>query len=81
MAMMTETQSTIGFSDSLGTRLMAAFHAMTSMMRFHRTLRILEELNDIVLRDIGLTRGDLSDLRIASSEEAVRAMTRIRRSH
>ncbi|MDB5522588.1 MAG: hypothetical protein JWM58_351 [Rhizobium sp.] len=80
MAMITDTQATIGFSGSFLTRLMAAVHAVADVMRFHRTLRELGTLDDRTLRDIGLIRGDLIELRMASSAEALRALTLVYRA-
>lgn len=78
MAMITETQSGVGFSDSFLSNLMMAFKAVAGTLRFHRTLRILGKLDDIALRDIGLTRSDLIDLQMASTAEAINALTRMR---
>jgi len=78
MAMITQTQSGAGFAGSFLSSLMTAFKAVAETITFHRTLRTLGELDDIALRDIGLTRGDLIDLRMASSAEALNAFTRMR---
>lgn len=38
-------------------------------VRFHNTLAQLDELDDHMLRDVGLTRDDIIDLRLASSAD------------
>jgi uncharacterized protein YjiS (DUF1127 family) len=76
--MITDTPSGARYSASLSSSLSAAAQAIAAMFRFRRTLKALEALDDRQLRDIGLTRGDLTDLRMASSADAVTALARIR---
>ena len=79
MAMVTEAHSAAGFSGSFLPSLMTAFRAVVGTLKFQRTLSELDDLGDRTLRDIGLTRADLIDLRMASSAEAMRALAFIRR--
>lgn len=63
MASLARTQST---SLSL-LQTARAFARASDWARFHNTLSQLDELDDHMLRDIGLTRDDIIDLRLASS--------------
>ena len=65
MAMITETQSTAGFSGSFLSGMMASLTSFISMMTSRKTLTALDTLNDAMLRDIGLQRGDLCQARMA----------------
>jgi uncharacterized protein YjiS (DUF1127 family) len=78
MAMITETSSGAQYSASLSSSMMAATQAIAGMLRFRKTLNALDRLDDRQLRDIGLTRSDLVDLRMASSTDAVNAIGRVR---
>jgi len=78
MAMITETPSGAQYSASFSSSISAAAQAVAGMFRFRKTLSALEALDDRQLRDIGLTRGDLVDLRMASSADAVNAIGRVR---
>jgi uncharacterized protein YjiS (DUF1127 family) len=46
-----------------------AFARARDWVRFHTTLTQLDELDDHMLRDVGLTRDDIIDLRLASSAD------------
>ena len=72
MAMITETPSGAQYSASFSSSMTAAAQAVA------KTLNALDALDDRQLRDIGLTRRDLFDLRIASSADAVNAIGRVR---
>jgi uncharacterized protein YjiS (DUF1127 family) len=76
--MITDTPSGARYSASLSSSLSAAAEAIATMFRFSRTLKALDMLDDRQLRDIGLTRGDLADLRMASADHAFGALARIR---
>lgn len=78
MAMITDTPSGARYSASLTASLSAAAQAIATMFRFHRTLKALDMLDDWQLKDIGLTRGDITDLRMASADHALGALARIR---
>ena len=78
MAMITETPSGAQYSASFSSSMTAAAQAVAGMFRFRKTLNALDALDDRQLRDIGLTRRDLFDLRIASSADAVNAIGRVR---
>jgi uncharacterized protein YjiS (DUF1127 family) len=81
MTMMTESQSGAGSPGAFISGVMAACRAVAEAMRFRRTLRILSELDDHALRDIGLTRSDLFDLYVATSPiDALATLKRIRRN-
>lgn len=67
MTMITLSRSGTGLAGSLLSGPTAVIRAMTETMKFRNTLRRLEELDDHMLRDIGLSRNDLMDLRLASS--------------
>jgi hypothetical protein len=57
----------------------ALIEAIADAIRFRKTLGKLEELDDHMLRDIGLSRSDLLDLRLASS--AAETYATLRRMH
>lgn len=78
MAMITDTPSGAQYSASLSSSMTAAAQAIAGMFRFRKTLNALEALDDRQLRDIGLMRGDIADLRMASSADAVNAIGRVR---
>jgi uncharacterized protein YjiS (DUF1127 family) len=67
MTMTIDTPATTKASASLGRRLGALMAALGGWIRFRNTLTSLDELDDHALRDIGLHREDLIELRLASS--------------
>lgn len=76
MAMFAETQPISSLSLLQSAK---AFARARDWMRFHTTLSRLDELDDHMLRDIGLTRDDIADLRLASSTiETASALVRRR---
>lgn len=78
MAMITETSTGARYSGSFTASITAALQAVARMLRFRVTLNALDRLDDNQLRDIGLTRHDLFDLRNASSADTLGALSRIR---
>lgn len=78
MAMIIETPAGARYSGSFTASVRAALQAAVRMLRFRVTLNALDRLDDNRLRDIGLTRQDLFDLRSASSADALDAISRIR---
>jgi uncharacterized protein YjiS (DUF1127 family) len=76
--MITDTPHGARYSASFKSSMSAAIRAIAAMLRFRRRLNALSALDDRMLQDIGLTRSDLIELRIASSRDAVNALSRIR---
>ena len=64
MALFAETQTMSSLSLLQSAK---SFARARDWMRFHKTLSRLDELDEHMLRDIGLTRDDIADLRLASS--------------
>jgi uncharacterized protein YjiS (DUF1127 family) len=76
---MTESKSGARLSGSFLAGPRALIEAIADAIRFRKTLTKLEELDDHMLRDIGLSRSDLFDLRLASS--AAETFATLRRLH
>jgi uncharacterized protein YjiS (DUF1127 family) len=67
MTMTIDTPATTRATTSLGQRFRATMAALGGWIRFRNTITTLDELDDHALRDIGLHRDDLIELRLASS--------------
>ncbi len=79
MMTITESKSGTRLSGSLLAGPRALIEAIADSIRFRNTLRKLEGLDDHMLKDIGLSRSDLMDLRLASS--AAETFATLRRMH
>jgi uncharacterized protein YjiS (DUF1127 family) len=65
--MTTETHPLSASSLGMTSRFGAFIAAVKEWLSFRNTFNLLDELDDNALRDVGLTRDDLIDLRLATS--------------
>jgi uncharacterized protein YjiS (DUF1127 family) len=65
MAMTNHTHFTAGISGSFVSRMLDSLQSFTSRIQSRSTLREISELDEHLLRDIGLTRDDVRDARMA----------------
>jgi uncharacterized protein YjiS (DUF1127 family) len=65
MAMINHTHLTVGISGSIFSRMLDSLQSFAGRIHSRSTLRQISELDEHLLRDIGLTRDDVRDASMA----------------